>query len=132
MNDKTLTKVLLKESVDPSGRVDPARVSAVCDYVQNRVSGTKSTALLREYMRMLKNVLAAQTATIESSGELSPEAFGLFEDFVKKESGKSFLYLETKTNPGLLGGVRITCADNVWENSVSAFLEDISFGNRPS
>ena len=131
MNNKALARILLKESISPDGLVDSARVSAACDYVQEHVPTMRALELLREYMRMLKPVLASETSTIESSGELSPEALALLEDFVRKESGRD-LYFEKKINPELLGGIRITCGDNVWENSASSLLEDIASGNYPS
>lgn len=125
MKTRELVKILAEESLDKNGAVDSARVSAVCEYVEANVPEHVKIPLLRGYMRVLKPVLKRGEVLVETSGKLSETALADIEKFVSEATGRQALKLREIENKKLLGGVKITCGDDIWERSAASALESL-------
>ncbi len=125
MKTRTLAKILAEESAGANGAVDPGRVAAVCDYVEKNVPPLRKIPTLKAYMRILKPILKKEEALVEVSGEISEKAFDDIKKFVAEKTGRSDLRFKKIENAEILGGVRITCADTIWETSALSSLEDL-------
>lgn len=129
MDILTRAKTLVGLSLDSDGLVDAERVSAVCEYAQTQVPPAQRTKLLKTYLARLKPIVAARSAVVESSGELSPETLAeLVKKLERRAGGK--LRVETKIDKSLLGGVRVKCGDDVFERSASAVLRDLQTSSK--
>ena len=118
MNATARAKMLITLSLDENGFADIERVRAVCDYVINKVETSQQIEVLKEYVKQLRSLLLKQTATIETSANLSKETLEELIKKIKARMGKS-VKVETKVNEKLLGGIRITCGDDIFERSVA-------------
>ena len=125
MNLKAEAKIFVSESLNERGAVDAARVKAVCDYIEQKAPPARRIPLLRLYMKLLKPLLAREDAEIEVSGEISEAAYESLKDFLRSETGRSDLRFRKVISPELLGGVRLTCGDNIWERSAALSLKNI-------
>lgn len=125
MKTRALAKILVEESLGTDGWVDSARVSAVCDYVEANVPEARKVPLLRTYATLLKPAIGRGEALVESSGAISDEAFDGIKKFVAEQTGRAGIVFRKVENSGLLGGVRITCGDDIWERSVKSDLESL-------
>ena len=123
MNTREQAKLLVKESFGANGSIDFRRVEAVCDYVEKDVQTQRKIPLLRAYMNMLKPILKKEEALVEVSGSISDEAFEEIKKFVISETGRSDLRFQKLENKKLLGGIRVTCGDNIWESTALSALE---------
>ncbi len=124
------TKLFVKESLTPDGSVDSKRVSAICEYIDQNTSTTSKLPELRAYMKALKPIIAREEAKIETSGEISDETFSEIEKFLLKETGRKKIRLNKLINKDLLGGIRITCADKIWEFTTQSAIETLRPKNR--
>lgn len=125
MNTREQAKLLVKESFGANGSIDFRRVEAVCDYVEKAVQTQRKIPLLRAYMNMLKPILKKEEALVEVSGSISDEAFEEIKKFVISETGRSDLRFQKLENKKLLGGIRVTCGDNIWESTALSALESL-------
>ena len=117
------TKLFVKESIGADGTVDFNRVQAVCEYIAQNVSDTQKLPMLRAYMKALKPVLAREEALVEVSGDISEAYLKQIENFVLEQTGRNKIRLTKVENKELLGGVRITCADKIWEYTVQSAID---------
>jgi F0F1-type ATP synthase delta subunit len=109
------TKLFVKESIGDNGTVDSKRVQAVCDYIAQNAPQNRKISMLRAYMKALKPVLAREEALVEISGDITEADFKELENFVFEQTGRNNIRLTKVINKELLGGVKITCADKIWE-----------------
>ncbi len=124
MNNNKLAKILLAQSMTPDAMIDATRVTAVCDYVEKELPTTRCVPVLREYLRLLKSAINAETSLIETSADVSPETLESLKAFAQAQAGRK-LRFEHKIDQNLLGGVRLSFGDNVVENSVKSQLEEM-------
>lgn len=125
MKTRELAKILAEESLGESGVVEENRVSAVCEYVDENIPEHAKIPLLREYSRVLKPLLKRGEVLVESSGRLSEQSLADIEKFVSEETGNRNLKLRETENKKLLGGIRITCGDDIWERSAASAIESL-------
>jgi len=125
MNPRALAKLLLKESFSQDANLDFARVSAVCEYVDANLSQTKKLPVLREYLKLVRPELSREEALVELSGDIGDASFEQIKLFILRETAKPKLRFEKRVKKSLLGGVRITCGDNIWERSAKSSLESL-------
>jgi len=78
---------------------------------------------LNEYHKGIKRELDKQTLIIESAIILPSDKVKKIEAAVKKEHQVS--KVETLVNPGLLGGIKIKIADEVFEGSLLRQIEEL-------
>ncbi|MBO5254777.1 MAG: F0F1 ATP synthase subunit delta [Opitutales bacterium] len=118
MNVSARVKMLLNLSLDENGFANVERIRAVCDYILQEVDSSEQISTLKEYAKRLEPILSKQTAVIETSGELSKTTLDMLMEKIKRRMGKS-VEVQTKLNKNLLGGIRITCGDDIFERSTS-------------
>lgn len=128
MDSKALAKILVRETFGKDGELDSARAEAACDYVETRVPPTRRLGVLREYLRLLRPAAAREEALVELSGEVGAESFEAVKKFILAQTGKKNLRFEKKISPELIGGIRITSGDNIWERSAQSALREIGAG----
>ena len=75
MNARELAKTLVKLSAAQNGTIEAERVKAVCEYVEASVAKGSRLRVLEEYRKAIKPLLQRQSASVETSGELSEETF---------------------------------------------------------
>ncbi len=125
MNIKAQIKILLKESFGKDGLIDAERVRAACDYIQQSFPDDKKIQALKRYLRALLPELARENVLIETSGNVSDEIFARLKEFAKTKTSRQNLRFQNQIDESLLGGVRITCADTIWEVSAADALKSI-------
>ena len=124
MDKQKLAKELVKLSTSADGVVERVRVQAVCQYIECNVEKNKQVPLLKEYLKRLAPELNKQRAEIEYSGELSQEVLGELEQKIYARLGKK-VEVQKTLNKSLIGGVRVRVADDVFQRSVSADIENL-------
>ena len=120
---KAQTKLFVKESIGTDGTIDSRRVQAVCEYIAQNAPETRKLPMLRAYMKALKPILAREEALVEVSGDISEADFKQIENFVLEQTGRNKIRLTKVENKELLGGVRITCADKIWEYTAQSAID---------
>ncbi len=118
MNATTRAKMLIDLSLNSLGYVDAERVKAVYNYVLENVEVSEQAEVLKAYVKALNPLLLKQRAVIESSGELSEATYTMLVEKIKSRMGSS-VEVESKINKKLVGGLRITCGDDIFERSAS-------------
>ena len=110
--------MLIDLSLNDLGYVDAERVKAVYNYVLENVEVSEQAEVLKAYVKALNPLLLKQRAVIESSGELSEATHAMLVEKIKARMGCS-VEVESKINKKLVGGLRITCGDDIFERSAS-------------
>ncbi|MDD5200027.1 MAG: F0F1 ATP synthase subunit delta [Terrimicrobiaceae bacterium] len=111
---------LLKGSL-ADGRLDARRIAEYAD----RLIAEKPRsylAVLKEFTRLVRLEIYRRHAVIESAAPLDPAAAARLEDDLRQRFGAD-LAIETRTNPALLGGLRVQVGSDVWDGSVSNRLQ---------
>lgn len=124
MNTCERSKLLVKLSLDEDGFLNLERVKGVCAYIETQIPDNVKIPLLKDYFKRIKAVVEKQTATIETSAELSPEAFEELAAKIRNRAGAK-IEIKTLVNPNLLGGIKVRCGDDVFENSVADALNGL-------
>ena len=124
MNTCERSKLLVKLSLDEDGFLNLERVKGVCAYIETQIPDNVKIPLLKDYFKRIKAVVEKQTATIETSAELSPEAFEELAAKIRNRTGAK-IEIKTLVNPNLLGGIKVRCGDDVFENSVADALNGL-------
>lgn len=107
-----------------NGRLDAAKVTGLSDQL---IAGKPRgyVAILREYARLARLELERRHAVIESAIPLD-EAHAAS---LRRDLGAKFgddLTFEFRTNPELIGGLRIQVGSDVWDGTVSNRLHLLS------
>ncbi len=97
-------------------------MSAVCEYVATRENENVKLPLLKEYLKRVKTLLQKQSATIETSGELSSESVEIISNKIRSRLGEK-AEIKILKNPKLLGGIKVKCGDDVFEYSIANELD---------
>ncbi len=124
MNTCERSKLLVKLSLDEDGFLNLERVKGVCAYIETQIPDNVKIPLLKDYFKRIKALVEKQTATIETSAELSPEAFEELAAKIRNRAGAK-IEIKTLVNPNLLGGIKVRCGDDVFENSVADALNGL-------
>lgn len=103
------------------GRLDARRVSEYSDrLIAERPRNY--VGILKEYTRLVRLELQRRHAVIESAAPLEPAEAARIEGDLRTRFGAD-LTIEHRTNPDLLGGLRIQVGSDVWDGSVANRLE---------
>lgn len=98
------------------GRLDPRKIAEYSDRLiaeKPRAYGT----ILKEFARLVRLELHRRHAIVESAAPLDAAHTAQLENDLRSRFG-SDLTIEFKTNPGLLGGLRVQVGSDVWDGSV--------------
>ena len=125
MNPNKTAQILAKLSENSDGLLDSSRVEAACNFIEQNIVPEKQLAILRQYRKIISYTISKNRVLVESSAQLSPSSLDKIKNFVEKQTGRKGLNLETSINESLIGGIRITCGDIVWERSAKLNLESI-------
>lgn len=87
-----------------------------------KLPSQKAIFCLTEYKKGLQRIQQSQTLTVESSVPLSKTQVKKITDSFKKEL---ITEVETRLNSSLLGGVRVTIGDSVFDDSIESKIEQI-------
>ena len=100
-----------------NGRLDAGKISGLSDQlVAEKPRGYG--AILREYTRLVRLELEHRHATIESAVALDDAHMASLRNELATRFGND-LTIEFRTNPALIGGLRIQVGSDVWDGTVS-------------
>ena len=117
-----LAKKLLSASF--TGRkLDGVKVRKNSAFIK-RAAKSAALPILKLYLRLIRRFLEAETLLIESTRNLSPNQISSLKKYFEKSSGKS-LSVETKIDPALLGGLKVTLGNTQWDLSVERKINQI-------
>ena len=117
-----LAKKLLSASF--TGRkLDVVKVRKNSAFIK-RTAKSAALPILKLYLRLIRQFLEAETLLIESTRNLSPNQISSLKKYFEKSSGKS-LSVETKIDPALLGGLKVTLGNTQWDLSVERKINQI-------
>lgn len=123
---KIRAKRLVQMSIGANGLVDTQRVSGVVAYIKTSAASDQ-IPLFKAYKQYLEQYLKAHTAVVEMATALSnSEIADLHAKLEKRFEQK--LDITTKINSDLLGGVRVTINDTIYDDSVTGKFEQIKKG----
>ncbi|HEX4632006.1 MAG TPA: F0F1 ATP synthase subunit delta [Chthoniobacterales bacterium] len=117
---RQLSKELLRASFT-DGQLDAGRISSLLKSLIEK-KPRHYIQVLEAYQRLLRLEVEKRTATIETAGELSPDAGQQIVDNLKRRYGND-LAARFVVNPELLGGMRIRVGSDVWDSSVRNRLQ---------
>lgn len=104
------------------GSLDADRLRQVADGVAE-AKPSEYLQILKELTRLARLEVARHHATVESAVSLSQSDAKSIEESLRSRFGA--LTTEFRTNPALLGGLRLRVGSDVWDNSVKARLQDL-------
>jgi F-type H+-transporting ATPase subunit delta len=109
------SRQLLKLSFT-DGKLDEHKVNQVVQSVLTE-KPRHFGEVLKDYQRLLRLEVAKHHAVVESATALNMNLSDLLVTKLKSRYGND-LTIEFKTNPTLLGGLRVKLGDDVWDGSV--------------
>jgi F-type H+-transporting ATPase subunit delta len=109
------SRQLLKLSFT-DGKLDEGKVNQVVQSVLTE-KPRRYGEVLKDYQRLVRLEVAKRHAVVESATQLNSNLSNLLITKLKSRYGDD-LTIEFKTNPTLLGGLRVKLADDVWDGSV--------------
>lgn len=112
---RKLSRELFKASLQ-DGRLVEDRVRKIAQHLVSTKPRHYSD-ILKDYDRMVRLELAARHAVIESASELDAETRGQLEGTLRGKYGQD-LTTEFKTEPALIGGLRIKIGSDVYDSTV--------------
>lgn len=118
---RTIAEKAVEQSFK-AGKLDDKKVETFTKEF-SKLPKTEAIPFLTEYYKGIKRELDKQTLVIESAITLPADKVKKIETIVKKEHPVS--KVETTVNPGLLGGIKIKIADEVFEGSLLRQIEEL-------
>lgn len=120
---RKLSKQLFRESFT-GGALDSAKVGAVTDTVI-RAKPRQYIGVLKEFARLIRLEAARRHAIIESAAELEAAEKAAILGTIRSKYGAD-VTSEFKTNPALIGGLRIQVGSDVVDASVRSRLDRLA------
>lgn len=115
-------KGLLKISLE-NGQFSEERASAVLQSILKNPQRNES-AVLKEFLRLVKREVANNTASVEHAGELSSSAIEAIGAKFSAHYGRS-IKVECKQNDSLIAGLRVRVGCDVYDSSVAGTLKEL-------
>jgi F-type H+-transporting ATPase subunit delta len=112
---RKVSRELFKASLQ-DGRLVEDRVRQIAQHLVSK-KPRHYMDILKDYDRMVRLELAARHAVIESANELDGETRGQLEGTLRGKYGQD-LTTEFKTEPALIGGLRIKIGSDVYDSTV--------------
>jgi F-type H+-transporting ATPase subunit delta len=120
---RKLSKQLFRESFT-GGALDATKVGAVTDTVI-RAKPRQFIGVLKEFSRLIRLEAARRHAVIESAAVLEASEQTAILDTIRSKYGAD-VTSEFKTNPALIGGLRIQVGSDVVDASVRSRLDRLA------
>ena len=120
---RKLSKQLFRESFTGSA-LDATKVGAVTDTVI-RAKPRQYIGVLKEFSRLIRLEAARRHAIIESAADLEAAEKTAILDTIRAKYGAD-VTTEFKTNPALIGGLRIQVGSDVVDASVHSRLDRLA------
>ncbi|HEV7404554.1 MAG TPA: F0F1 ATP synthase subunit delta [Chthoniobacteraceae bacterium] len=117
---RKISRELYKASLQ-DGRLVEDRVRTIAQHLVS-TKPRHYANILKDYDRMVRLELAARHAVIESATELDGETRGQLEQTLRGKYGQD-LTTEFKTEPALIGGLRIKIGSDVYDSTVRERLD---------
>jgi F-type H+-transporting ATPase subunit delta len=118
---------------DGKALFNTCKVNGVLD--ENRVRQTVSAvigqkprgyvAILSHFQRLVKLDIERHTARVENAVEISPALVESIKSQIARRYGPN-LDVQFRTNPELIGGIRVQVGSDVFDGSVRARLNDLA------
>jgi F-type H+-transporting ATPase subunit delta len=110
-----LSRQMLKLSLT-NGKLDQQKVSRMVQTVLSE-KPRHYAEVLKNYQRLVRLEVERRRVVVESAAPLNPQIRDQILNKLKARYGDD-LTAEFRTNPSLLGGLRIKVGDDVWDGSV--------------
>jgi F-type H+-transporting ATPase subunit delta len=120
---RKLSKQLFRESFTDAS-LDAEKVKNVTDLVV-RTKPRQYIGVLKEFARLIRLEVARRHAVIESAADLEPAEKGAITRTIHGKYGAD-VTTEYKTNPALIGGLRIQVGSDVVDASVRSRLDRLA------
>ena len=120
---RKLSKQLFRESFT-GGALDAAKVTSVTETVI-RAKPRQYIGVLKEFARLIRLEAARRHATIESAAELGAAEKTAILNTIRSKYGAD-VPSEFKTDPALIGGLRIQVGSDVVDASVRSRLDRLA------
>ena len=119
---RQLSRQMLRASFT-DGQLDRGKIASL---VQSLIAKKPRRFLdiLQNYKRLLRLEIEKRHAIIESASKLSPQSSSTILAKLKRKYGDD-LTAEFRTDPTLLGGVRIRVGSDVWDGTVRNRLQQL-------
>jgi F-type H+-transporting ATPase subunit delta len=120
---RSTARALFKLSVE-NGQLSEAKVREILAWFEQK-RPPRAAAILREYLRSVAREVRRSRARIEHAGALPPGAVASILAELSRVYRRS-LTAETREDPALIAGVRISIGDDVFERSLASQLDLLS------
>jgi F-type H+-transporting ATPase subunit delta len=110
-----LSRQMLKLSFN-NGKLDQQKVSRMVQTVLSE-KPRHYAEVLNNYQRLVRLEVERRHVVVESAASLNPQVKDQILSKLKARYGDD-LTAEFRTNPSLLGGLRIKVGDDVWDGSI--------------
>jgi F-type H+-transporting ATPase subunit delta len=119
---RQLSRQMLRASFT-DGQLDQGKIASL---VQSLIvkKPRRFLDILQNYKRLLRLEIEKRHATIESASQLSPQNSSEILAKLKKKYGDD-LTIDFRTDPTLLGGMRIRVGSDVWDGTVRNRLQQL-------
>jgi F-type H+-transporting ATPase subunit delta len=119
---RQLSRQMLRASFT-DGQLDPGKIASL---VQSLIAKKprRFFDILQNYKRLLRLEIEKRHATVESASELSSQNSSKILAKLKQKYGDD-LTAEFRTDPTLLGGMRIRVGSDVWDGTVRNRLQQL-------
>lgn len=115
---------LFDAALDASGRPDREKALRVADLLV-KSSPRHALQILREFTRLVRLESAKHHALVESASAIDDASLQAIAKSLRSLDGGE-VTLETRVDPGLIGGARIRLGSEVWDASVRSRLAALS------
>ncbi len=122
-SNKDFARKLVQLSLD-DGAVSAKKVEAVLAALAENPP-RRFKPILKQYLRIIKQEIRKSEAVVEHSGELGEETIGNLESWLTARYDRA-IHVTTRENPGLIAGIRVSIADDVYDTSLAGQLETLA------
>jgi F0F1-type ATP synthase delta subunit len=117
-----ISKRLFQESFTDQ-KLDTTRIRTNINLIKKNYK-TRTLEVLRVYFHLLKTYLAKKTLVIEAADTLPTNDIKQIQNYFEKRTGGS-LGIKFQQNPLLIGGLKVTVGDTLWDFSVKEKISEM-------
>jgi len=119
--DIKIARQILEASLE-EGKIDETRLFSIISTVK-KMGPNKALGILKPLLKEVSDFYQRQTLKVEGAQHFNLSYLNELKEIFESKTGKSLktIFVENKS---LIGGIKITLADNVWDYSVNQSLEN--------